>query len=132
MESFLLDTMSVLWMAFRPDLLSPGASARIRDSSAPLVYSVVSMWEIGLKMSRGGYRDFILPADWDVQIPEALALDGIRELAVSPRHCRRIQDLHFHHKDPFDRMLIAQSLVEDLSIIGCDEQFDDYGVKRVW
>ena len=53
-------------------------------------------------------------------------------MPVQVGHCRRIQDLPAYHKDPFDRMLIAQALVEGLEVIGCDGQFDAYGVRRVW
>ena len=57
---------------------------------------------------------------------------GIRQLTLEAEHCRRIQDLSFHHKDPFDRMLAAQCQIEGLSIVSSDAIFDTYGVHRVW
>ena len=56
----------------------------------------------------------------------------MRILLDTITHCRRVQDLQFHHKDPFDRMLVAQALVEKLVVIGADASFDAYGVKRIW
>jgi PIN domain nuclease of toxin-antitoxin system len=108
MERYLLDTMTVLWMAFEPDRLGGNAAALLEADDTDLAYSTVSLWEIGLKMGRGGYHGF-RPAD-----------------------CRRLQNLPSFHKDPFDRMLIAQALEESRSVIGCDGQFDAYGVRRIW
>lgn len=124
--------MAVLWMAFLPGRLSRKASAVLADPEQPLIYSVVSLWEIGLKLSRGGYGEFVLPGDWEVQLSEKLAEQGISSLGIHPAHCRLIQDLPFHHKDPFDRMLIAQALVEGLTVVSSDERFDLYEVTRLW
>jgi len=132
MRSCLLDTMTILWMAFEPHKLGRRAAGVLQEEGTGLRYSIASLWEVGIKMGGGGYREFVLPDDWEVSIPEGLAEQGIEELPILPRHCRRIQDLPFHHKDPFDRMLIAQALEEGLDVIGCDGQFDAYGVRRVW
>ncbi len=121
MNGYLLDTMTILWMAFEPEKVGRGASARLADDGTRLQYSISSIWEIGIKMGRRGYREFVLPVDWEIAIPEGLAGQGITQLPILPRHCRRIQDLPFHHRDPFDRMLIAQALEEKLEVIGCDE-----------
>ena len=132
MERFLLDTMTVLWMALRPDLLGKNAARTLADSESDLAYSVVSLWEIGIKMAGKGYDEFELPNDWDVALPEQLEKQGIIRLNIEPMNCRLIEDLPFHHRDPFDRMLIAQALQYDFTVIGSDKIFDDYGVKRVW
>ena len=132
MERYLLDTMTILWMGFLPENLPRHASEILSDSEADLNYSSVSLWEIGLKMGGGGYREFELPDDWDVQIPKHLEQQGISRIEVEPKDCRLIQDLPFHHKDPFDRMLIAQALNVDFTVISSDKRFDDYGLKRVW
>lgn len=68
----------------------------------------------------------------EVAIPVGLAEQGIAELPIRPIHCRRVQGLPFHYKDPFDRLLIAQALVEGLDVIECDAQLDTYGVRRIW
>lgn len=132
MRSYLLDTMSILWMAFEPYKIGRRAASALEEEGVPLRYSIVSLWEIGIKMGGRGYREFVLPENWEVEIPEGLAGQGISELPILPRHCRRIRDLPFHHKDPFDRMLVAQALDEGLDVIGSDERFDAYGVRRVW
>lgn len=123
----LLDTNALLWTLYAPIHLTPKAAEAY--ASADEVYaSVVGPWEIALKLSRGGYHDLNVPKDWE----QTLIKQHIILLPIGLRHCRRIQDLPFHHKDPFDRMLIAQALVENLAVIGKDQAFDDYGVKRIW
>jgi PIN domain nuclease of toxin-antitoxin system len=131
-RSYLLDTMTILWHAFLPKRLPRAAREVLLDETAPLAISIVSLWEIGLKMSVGGYPDFKLPANWDVCIPEGLQQQGIGLLTVEAVHCRRIQDLPFLHRDPFDRMLVAQCQIEGRSILSSDAIFDAYGVMRVW
>ena len=132
MERYLLDTMAVLWMALRPDLLGKNAASILADPNLSLAYSVVSLWEIGIKMAGKGYDEFELPDDWDVALPQQLEDQGIMRLEIGPRNCRMIQDLPFHHCDPFDRMIIAQALNRNFTVIGSDKIFDDYGVKRIW
>jgi PIN domain nuclease of toxin-antitoxin system len=131
-RKFLLDTMAILWFAFLPKRLSAAAREVILDDASHLGFSSVSLWEIGLKMSVGGYPEFKLPDDWETLIPQGLKQQGIMLLHIEAEHCRRIQDLPFHHKDPFDRMLAAQCQIDDLSILSSDAIFDAYGVRRVW
>ena len=132
MERYLLDTMAVLWMGFLPENL-PGRAAKILcDPEADLSYSMVSLWEIGLKLGGRGYREFELPDDWEVQIPRRLEEQGFSRIEVVPKDCRLIQNLPFHHRDPFDRMLVAQAMNGNFTVIGSDRIFDDYGVKRIW
>ena len=119
-------------MALRPDLLGKSATQKLTDADSDLAYSVVSLWEIGIKMSGRGFEEFELQSDWDVNLPKQLEDQGIIRLNIEPRHCRMVEDLPFHHRDPFDRMLIAQAMDGHLTVIGCDRIFDDYGVKRVW
>lgn len=119
-------------MALRPDLLSKQAVMKLTDPELFLAYSVVSLWEIGIKMAGKGYEEFELPDDWDLALPRQLENQGVVRIAIEPNNCRMVQDLPFHHKDPFDRMLIAQALEENLTVIGSDKIFDDYGVERIW
>ncbi len=132
MERCLLDTMAVLWMALRPDLLGKNVARKLVDPDMNLAYSVVSLWEIGIKMAGKGYAEFDLPGDWDVTLPKQLEDQGIVRLEIKPRNLRTIQDLPFRHRDPFDRMIIAQALNGNFTVIGMDKVFDDYGVKRIW
>lgn len=124
--------MTILWHAFLPKRLPRAAREVLLDEASQLSFSIVSLWEIGLKMSVGAYPDFKLPSNWDVCIPEGLKQQGIVLLSVEAIHCRRIQDLLFHHRDPFDRMLAAQCQIEGSTILSSDAIFDAYGVIRVW
>jgi PIN domain nuclease of toxin-antitoxin system len=124
--------MAVLWMGFSPAQLSKRASEILCDANVELRYSMVSLWEIGLKMGGGGYREFRLPDDWESKIPARLERQGITRVEITPKDFRLIQDLPFHHKDPFDRMIIAQTLHAGFTVISSDKCFDDYGVKRLW
>lgn len=132
MAGALLDTMAVLRMTFRPELLSAGARERILDTTEPLFYSTVSLWEISIKMSKGGYEDLVLPDDWDERIVDGFGEQGIGRVEIAQVHCKRMVTLPFHHKDPFDRMLIAQALDAGFDVISSDKRFDDYGVMRLW
>lgn len=132
MRSYLLDTMVVLWMSFEPERLGKEAVRVIKSKRSLLHYSVVSFWEIGIKMGLSGYGDMKLPHNWDELIPEYLEGMGIKRITLDPTHCRLIQDLPQHHKDPFDRMLVAQAIDGRLSAVSSDEMFERYGVQRVW
>jgi len=127
----LLDTNALLWSAFLPGKLSRPAVEAFRKT-ASLCFSLVSLWEIGLKLSRGGFRDLTLPDDWETMIPEACKEQSLEILSITPADCRIIQDLPFHHRDPFDRMLAAQALRAKRTIISPDKMFDSYDVPRIW
>ena len=133
MRGALLDTMAVLRAVYCPKQLSRKAGLRMLEPDAgPLFYSVASLWEIGLKMSRGGYPDVEVPADWNEVIPKGLHEQGINRIEIEPRHCKRIETLPFHHKAPFDRMILAQALAGDLELISSDAVADDYGLTMIW
>ncbi|QTN33660.1 type II toxin-antitoxin system VapC family toxin [Akkermansiaceae bacterium] len=126
----LFDTQAFLWWCLVAPQMTPAALAAL-DEAEQVFLSPVTLWEIGLKGSGRGF-DFDLPKDWETVLPAHAERYQISWLAISPRHCRLIQDLPFHHRDPFDRMLIAQALEGGLSVIGSDEQFEKYGVERIW
>lgn len=124
MKRVLLDTNVLLWAACSPMRLSAAVVAAFTDAEVA-GYSIVSLWEIGLKFSRGSFNDLEVPKDWDTRLVVSYAEQGIRQLPVEVAHFRLIQDLPFHHKDPFDRILIAQALHGDWEVISSDGQFDD-------
>jgi PIN domain nuclease of toxin-antitoxin system len=132
MNSALLDTVAVLRVLLAPGRLSVVAREALQRPGLDLHYSAVNLWEIGIKMSVGGYRDLGIPDDWQLRFPAALKDLRANRLEVLPEDCGRVQDLPFHHRDPFDRMLIAQSLERGLDIISPDPAFDAYGVRRIW
>ncbi len=127
----LLDTNALLWAAYAPKRLTAVAKDAF-FSAETIGVSMVSLWEIGLKMSRGGFDGIEVPIDWEKSLWAWMEEQAFQILSVNLAGCRKIQDLPFHHKDPFDRMLIAQALNDGLTVIGSDDRFDDYGVKRVW
>jgi len=127
----MLDTNALLWAAYAPGKLSAPAEQTYFETQKIHV-SMVSLWEIGLKMSRGGFHGFKVPVDWENSLWSWMTEQGFEIIGVELADCRKIQDLPFHHNDPFDRMLIAQALRGKFSVIGIDENFDAYGVRRIW
>jgi PIN domain nuclease of toxin-antitoxin system len=129
-KGLLLDTHALLWMTTDDPRLSRRARSAI-ERTERLIYSVASFWEIALKLSRGGF-DVALPPRWHQELLAELREIGSVRLEIQPEHCRRLQDLPWRHKDPFDRMLIAQAEVEDFAILTADRRFRQYDIKIIW
>jgi PIN domain nuclease of toxin-antitoxin system len=129
-KGLLLDTHALLWMGLDDPRLSRRGRSEI-ERADQLVYSIASFWEIALKLRKGGF-EIALPDGWHRELVAELRQVGCVRLEVQPEHCRRLEDLPWHHKDPFDRMLIAQAEVEDLAILTADHRFKKYDVKVVW
>jgi len=128
----LLDTHVLLWMVLDDPRLSRRGRSEIEKADR-LVYSIASFWEIAIKLSLPKYRrDLPLPTAWHQELLGELREIGSVRLEIQPEHCRRLQDLPRYHRDPFDRMLIAQAQTENLSILSADKRFKQYGVKVVW
>jgi PIN domain nuclease of toxin-antitoxin system len=125
----LLDTQSFIWFISSSVRLSSAARTVIADTSNELIVSVASLWEMAIKVSIG---KLVLHQPYETLIPQQLAYHGIALLSVELPHMIAVSKLPFHHRDPFDRMLIAQSLVENVPIVSSDAVFDAYGVKRLW
>ncbi len=121
----LLDPHVLWWWLGDDALLSQPAAEAIRDSSNIVLVSAVSLWEIWLKESLGKLR---LPADFE----EKLAAESFESLPLSASQTRQVAGLPWHHRDPFDRMLIAQAIVEDLVFLTNDEVVRRYRVKWLW
>jgi PIN domain nuclease of toxin-antitoxin system len=128
--SVLLDTHALLWALSGDPRLSKKAR-KIYDTEEDIAFSVVSLWEIGIKLGLQR-RDFALEENWWRSIPQELVSQGAVRLDVQPEHCRIVAELPMRHRDPFDRMLIAQAMSTDRSILSIDEKFDDYAVHRLW
>jgi|SRR6266481_5983931 PIN domain nuclease of toxin-antitoxin system len=126
----LLDTHAFLWWAFADSKLSRRARVAIDDDAANEVFvSAVSAWEIATKYRIGKLPDAGAIAD---DVPQAVAAEGFNELLLSMRHAQRAGSLGGQHRDPFDRMLIAQAMIDDLTLVSNERVFDAYGVKRLW
>lgn len=127
--AYLLDTHTFLWMATEPDRLGAAARARIEDVESRLLLSVASVWEMAIKKSLGKLE---LPSSVEEFVDDQLAATDTRLLEVGTAHAGRVEFLAWHHRDPFDRLLVAQALHEGLPVLGLDADFDRYGVERIW
>lgn len=128
--NLLLDTHAILWALTEDPRLSDTARGAYENAERP-VFSMVSLWEIGIKLGLNR-PDFRLRDDWWRVIPETLTRQGVARLDIEPEHCRRVAGLPPHHRDPFDRLLAAQALDLDADILSCDAKLDVFGVGRVW
>ncbi len=126
---FLLDTLTLLWSFNGSPSLSARARATIEDGRNEMLVSAASAWEIATKVRLGKLPD---GEELASDLSGYLAQLGCEPLAVSLDHAVRAGRLQGQHRDPFDRMLIAQAQAEDLKIISNDRVFDDYGVPRIW
>jgi PIN domain nuclease of toxin-antitoxin system len=125
----LLDTHAVLWFWWNDPHLSASAMAIICDSNNRKLVSPATAWEVAIKVSLkkldigGPYRGFF---------PLQMLRNNFEWLPISDDHLAGVVALPFHHKDPFDRMLAAQALAENISIVSADPVFNAYGVTRLW
>jgi PIN domain nuclease of toxin-antitoxin system len=123
----LLDTQAFLWWVADDPRLSKRAARAIAATECLL--SVASCWEMAIKASLG---KLTLPGAVGRFVQEQLEVNGFSLIAISLEHAAGVADLPFHHRDPFDRLLVAQALSEGLSLVSADPIFRRYGVTRVW
>jgi PIN domain nuclease of toxin-antitoxin system len=126
----LLDTHTLLWWTTGDPSLPERARRRIAQSKDPVVISAVSAWEIAIKVNAGRLPPGATELIQDFE--ESLKQDGFRSMSITPVHAIRAGMLPGSHKDPFDRMLIAQAQAENMAVVSNDLVFDNYGVTRIW
>jgi PIN domain nuclease of toxin-antitoxin system len=125
----LLDTHAFLWFLAGDSRLRASARRRIEHEGHEKLLSIASVWEMAIKQSLGK----LMLKDPLAEVIEGGTLDnGIALLGISKDHALRVAALPWHHRDPFDRLLAAQALGDDLSLLTGDAAFDAYGVRRVW
>lgn len=124
----LLDTHTFLWFVNDSPELSDDA-AELLESDIDLLLSVASLWEIAIKVN---LKKLSLPDDYERFIPQQMSLNDIELLPIAIDHLNVVAKLPLHHRDPFDRMLIAQAMQESIQIVSVDTKFDDYDVERTW
>ena len=122
MDRFLLDTHALLWWLSDPDRLHPDAHAAIADPRHQVYVSAASVWEMAIKSTLG---KLTVPDDLEAQL-KAHRFDP---LAITIQHARHIEGLPLLHRDPFDRMLVAQAQQESLTIITRDPEVQQYDVS---
>jgi len=125
----LLDTHAFLWFILDDPRLSAAAKARIADPANDIEISPASYWELAIKIGIGKYT---LPGPYATFLEQQIAVNGFGILHVLPRHTSVLTTLPRHHKDPLDRLLVAQALVEGVPLVSGDAALDAYGVNRVW
>jgi PIN domain nuclease of toxin-antitoxin system len=124
----LIDTHTALWWLDSPNKLGKIGYGLIADPANEILISPVVPWEIGLKMNTGKMSPHILVTDF----LRVLREEEFTPIQVHPLHAIRSALLPLHHRDPFDRLLVAQSLELGVPIISIDAIFDRYGVERIW
>ena len=125
----LLDTHTFLWWNTDDPRLSAQARELIADGRNEIYLSVASAWEIAIKAARGS---LILPEPPEQYVPSRLRLHRMLVLTIQLRHALMVYDLPMIHRDPFDRLLIAQSRLEDLALLTADPEITRYDVNAVW
>lgn len=125
----LLDTHALIWWLVGDDALSSAAREAISDESNPVSVSAASAMEIATKFRIGKLPGAaVLARDFEGIVAE----QGFDELAISVHHARLAGEMNIPHKDPFDRLLIAQAQAEDLVLVSNETLFDGFAVKRLW
>lgn len=126
---YLLETNALLWFLANDKKLSHRARQLIESSSNESVLSVVSLWEIAIKTALGKLD---LAEPFEQMFPKQLQLNRIEVLDITVDSLIKLTTLPFYHRDPFDRLIIAQGLTEELPTISVDTVFDAYSIDRIW
>ena len=125
----LLDTHTFLWFVTNDARLSENALDAVAEPTNDILVSPASYWEIAIKVSLGKYP---LTVPFDTFFEEGIVGSDMTILPIEIRHAAVLATLPMYHKDPFDRMMIAQAIVEQVPIVSVDTALDDYGVQRLW
>ncbi|MEE4355963.1 MAG: type II toxin-antitoxin system VapC family toxin [Desulfococcaceae bacterium] len=124
-----MDTHTFIWWVSSPEKLSENALAAYENRENSLFLSFASIWEMQIKVQIGKLR---LPLHLKELVEEQKSVNDLRILPISLSHIYRLENLPIHHKDPFDRMLISQSIEENLLLVSKDSVFADYEVNVLW
>lgn len=125
----ILDTHTFIWFVIDSPKLSANVKSQIEDENNEKLISAASIWEIAIKQSTGKLY-FGLP--FRVLIEQQLSANSIELLNINLDHIEVVVTLPFHHRDPFDRLIIAQAMVEQIPLLSADSAFDAYGIQRLW
>ena len=129
MRRLLLDTHAFLWWVNDDPKLAPKAKRAIASIKNECYVSAASCWEMAIKASLGKLR---FSKSAEPFISEQLAANGFILLPIELRHAASVEHMPFHHRDPFDRLIIAQAITEKLAIVTADTIFAKYGVSILW
>jgi len=124
----LLDSHALVWWMLESPRLSRRALEIFRSAGSPILVSAVVAWELSIKVNAGK----IQPPDLITRLDEAMTHQRLMELPITLDHAVRAGLLPLHHRDPFDRLLVAQAQALNLPILSADPGLDEYDVRRVW
>ncbi|GAB6040164.1 type II toxin-antitoxin system VapC family toxin [Endothiovibrio diazotrophicus] len=127
MSRLLLDTHTLLWAMSGSKRLSATATEALLHGENHV--SIATFWELGIKISLGKLE---LAPQWRQRTTRYMESYGIHLLPIEPHHCEHLSTLPFHHRDPFDRMLVAQTQIEGLSMVSADQHMAAYGIEIIW
>ena len=125
----LLDTHAFLWLITDDDRLSEKARQTFLNPENSLFFSAASLWEICIKKSLG---EISLKDGWFQTIQEEMEINTIQWLPIEMTHCAEVTKLPFHNRDPFDRMLIAQAIIEEMKLMSRDSRLSKYTIELIW
>jgi PIN domain nuclease of toxin-antitoxin system len=126
---YLLDSGIWLWSIYAVDKLTSSCLKILQDGRQDIYFSAASAWELSIKARLGKLN---LPGPPAVSIAAFTAKQGLRPLPITQLHAVKTYDLPFHHDDPFDRLIIAQAIAEEMTILTADRAFRKYDVDLVW
>jgi PIN domain nuclease of toxin-antitoxin system len=126
---YLLDTMVWLWSVGPTDKIGSAGLAILANGKEDIYLSAASSWEIAIKTKLGKYELTEPPGRY---VPKRLTQQGIQPLSITQAHSLKVYDLPLHHQDPFDRMIIAQAIAEQMTVLTADRVFGKYPVDVVW
>jgi PIN domain nuclease of toxin-antitoxin system len=125
----LLDTQAFLWFLLDDASLSVSARTLIEDPANDLEVSPATYWEIAIKIC---LKKYVLPEPYQVFMEREIADNDFHILPIEPRHTAVLTTLPLYHRDPFDRLIVAQAMVEGISLVSVDPHLDAYQIKRLW
>ena len=125
----LIDTLVFLWLITGDSRLSAVARHTFLDVDNRIFLSAASLWEISIKMSLG---KIVLHEQWFRMIQNEMARNVIQWLPIEMIYCNEVARLPFYHRDPFDRMRVAQAITEDMRLLSRDRGLSDYQIVRIW
>ncbi len=128
-SNYLLDTHVIIWLLTQPEKLSPKVQSIILNNSNALYFSMISLWEIAIKISLG---KLILIDEWHSVFQAELQANHIYPIELNWAAIQIVEKLPFHHRDPFDRMLIAQAISKEFDFISADQYCPAYALNVIW
>lgn len=126
MSRLLIDTNVIVWMLLGArDRVAPAATATLEDDGNRIFVSAASVWEIAMKRSLGKLE---IEDGWE----RWMGRTGLEPLPITAIHAAGVERMPWHHRDPFDRLLVAQATIEEMSLVSADRQLSAYGIDVIW